>query len=118
MQQEKFDLWALVELFGHTRIAGRCTEQNIAGTNMLRIDVPETEGQPAFTKFFGSSAIYAINPVDEVTARHLAEQLDKKPIDSWDIKKFMEKNNQLLLAGSKSNSNSENDDEEDPETNW
>ena len=39
MEQEKFDLWCVVELFGHSRIAGRCTEQNVAGTNMLRIDV-------------------------------------------------------------------------------
>ncbi len=37
---EKLDLWALVELFGHTKIAGKCTEQNSAGTNMLRFDVP------------------------------------------------------------------------------
>lgn len=32
MEQEKFDLWCMVELFGHQRIAGRCTEQNVAGT--------------------------------------------------------------------------------------
>lgn len=33
-QQEKLDLFPLVELFGHTKIAGRCTEQNIAGTTV------------------------------------------------------------------------------------
>lgn len=97
-QTEKFDLWCVVELFGHAKIAGKCTEQNIAGTNMLRVDVPETTEQPAFTRFFGSSAIYAINPVDEATARFYAERLEQKPIESYDVKKMLEKNDKLRLA--------------------
>lgn len=96
--QEKFDLWCVVELFGHAKIAGRCTEQNIAGTNMLRVDVPETAVQPSFTRFFGSSAIYAINPVDEATAKYYAERLEQKPIESYDVKKLLAKNDQLRLA--------------------
>ncbi|REC35230.1 hypothetical protein [Parabacteroides distasonis] len=51
MEQEKFDLWCVVELFGHSRIAGRCTEQNVAGTNMLRVDVPDTSNQPVSPAF-------------------------------------------------------------------
>jgi hypothetical protein len=98
--QEKFDLWCIVELFGHSKIAGRCTEQNIAGTNMLRIDVPETPTQPAFTRFFGSAAIYAINPVDESSAKFCAEQLQMKPIQSWDVKEMIKRNSQLRLAES------------------
>lgn len=88
---EKFDVWGIVELFGHTQIAGKITEQNIAGTNMLRIDVPESDNNPAFTKFFGSGAIYAINPTTEEVARIRSVQLNVKPIDSWDIKRMMDK---------------------------
>lgn len=95
---EKFDLWCVVELFGHSKIAGRCTEQNIAGTNMLRVDVPETESQPAFSRFFGSGAIYAINPVDEQTCRHMAEKIQVKPIETWNISEIMKKHHALLLA--------------------
>lgn len=95
--QEKFDLWCVVELFGHQKIAGRCTEQNIAGTNMLRVDVPETKDQPGFTRLFGSAAIYAINPVDEMTAKHFAESLQQRPIHSWDVKEMIKKNTELLL---------------------
>lgn len=99
MQQDtKFDLWCLVELFGHTKIAGRCTEQNIAGTNMLRVDVPETTQQPAFTRFFGSSAIYSINPIDELTCREMAERLTVKPIESWNISEIARKHNLLVAA--------------------
>lgn len=97
MQTEKFDLWAIVELFGHSKIAGRCTEQNIAGTNMLRVDVPETPSQPSFTRFFGSAAIYAINPVDELTARYTAERLQVQPIESWKVEEILKKNQEKLM---------------------
>lgn len=98
MTSQKFELWAIVELFGHAKIAGMCTEQNVAGTNMLRIDVPETESQPAFTRLLGSSAIYAINPVDEITARHFAEKLEVKPIQVWDVTEIIKKNQDKLLT--------------------
>jgi hypothetical protein len=98
MQQEKLDLWAVVELFGHQKIAGRITEQNIAGTNMLRVDVPETSTQPAFTRFFGSAAIYAINPADEESVKYYADKLQTKPIDSWDVREMLKKNDQLRLS--------------------
>lgn len=89
--EEKFECPAIVELFGHQKIAGYCKEQNIAGTNMLRVDVPETKSQPAFTKFFGSSAIYAINPVDENTMKIYAEKLIASPINVWDLNEILKK---------------------------
>lgn len=91
MQTEKFDLWGIVELFGHQRIAGKLTEQNVAGANMLRVDVPESKEAPPFTRFLNHAAIYAINPTTEEVAKMVAEQLQAKPIDSWDIRKFSEK---------------------------
>lgn len=99
MSTEKFDLWAIVELFGHAKIAGRCTEQNVAGTNMLRVDVPETSLQPAFTRLFGGAAIYAINPVDEQTAHTVAERLQVKPIETWQISEMLKKQMLLVQAG-------------------
>lgn len=91
MQTEKFELWGIVELFGHQRIAGRLTEQNVAGSNMLRVDVPESNENPAFTRFLNHAAIYAINPTTEEVAKLYAEKLQTKPIDSWDIRQFSEK---------------------------
>lgn len=95
--ENKFDLWAIVELFGHQKIAGRVTEQNIAGTNMLRVDVPASGEITAFTRFLGSAAIYAINPVDEVTAKAFAERLQVQPITVWDIREIIKKNQDKLL---------------------
>lgn len=98
MQAEKFDLWCVIELFGHSQIAGKCTEQNIAGTNMLQVDVPENDTHPGFTKLYGASAIYAINPVDEQTARAKAQQLNIAPIQIYNLKSYMDKQQAALTA--------------------
>lgn len=89
--KQTFDAWCIVELFGHAKIAGRCTEQNVAGTNFLRVDVPETEKQPAFSRLFGSAAIYAINPVDETTAKIFAREINTGPITVWQGESFTSK---------------------------
>lgn len=104
MENEKFDLWCMVELFGHQKIAGRCTEQNVAGTNMLRIDVSETSSQPAFTRFLSSGAIYAINPVTEDVAKQLAENFQVGPVTTWEIKKIVEREVLALQSGESSDS--------------
>jgi hypothetical protein len=96
---EKFESWAIIELFGHNQIAGKCFEQNIAGTNMLRIDVPETDKNPPFTRFLGHGAIYAINPVTEEVAKHWAKSLHISPMEVWDIRDYMQKNNLMLKEG-------------------
>lgn len=93
-QPEKFDVWALIELFGHSRIAGRVTERNLGGAAFLQVDVPEGKTNPPFTRLLNPSAIYAINPLDEETARYYAERLNVAPINVWDVKKFMEKADQ------------------------
>lgn len=114
---EKFDLWCLVELFGHTKIAGKCTEQNIAGASMLRVDVPETAQQPSFTRFFGGNAIYSINPIDEKTCRFMADNLQVKPIETWNISEVAKKYNLLLAqktGGSDSGENHPEDDDDNP----
>nr|DAV65213.1 MAG TPA: hypothetical protein [Caudoviricetes sp.] len=86
----KFDLWCLVELFGHSRVVGKCTEQNIAGANMLRVDVPATKNSPGFTRFLSAGAIYAINPISEDVAREMADNLQIQPVSVWDIKHLVD----------------------------
>jgi len=66
---EGFDNFCIVELFGHQKIAGKVTEQVIAGQGFVRVDVPQTKRFPAFTRMFGSGAIYSITPVDEETCK-------------------------------------------------
>lgn len=115
-KEQTFKQWCIVELFGHSKIAGLCSEQNIAGTNMLRVDVPETKEQPAFTKIYGSAAIYAINPVDEQTARMAAQGIEVAPIKAWQSESFINKmnvlnENQMLPAPDGVQEDDEDEDE-------
>lgn len=89
--EQKFEFWCIVELFGHQKIAGKCTEQNVAGNNMLRVDVPETQKQPAFTRFLNHAAIYAINPVTEEVAISYAERLEVMPIEAYNAREAIKK---------------------------
>src|SRR5687768_8629685 len=40
MSEQKQDAWAIVELMGHVRLAGRLTEEEKFGTKMGRLDIP------------------------------------------------------------------------------
>jgi hypothetical protein len=84
---EKFACWAIVELMGRQKYAGHVVEQTIAGVAFLRLDVPDIPllELPAFTKLFGSQSIYAITPVAEEIARHLAAKLGHTPVTVWDL---------------------------------
>lgn len=97
---DKFDSWAIVEVMGHTRYAGRVTEQSVGGCNFVRVDVPEipaetagvgvdrrvvSEGQQAFTKLLGQSSIFAITPVSEEVARHVAARIMAAPVHVYDL---------------------------------
>lgn len=82
---EKFDCWALVEVMGHQRYAGRVTEQAVGGCNFVRIDVPAFEGSPAFTKLLGQASIFSITPMTEDIARGMAQQFRARPIHMYDL---------------------------------
>ncbi|MEN6466077.1 MAG: acetyltransferase [Syntrophaceae bacterium] len=83
---EKFESWAIVELFGHQRIAGKISEQQIGGCSFLRVDVPASENSPAYTKLYGNGAIYGITITDEETARAAAKHLGPQPMDEWSVR--------------------------------
>ena len=87
-EPDKFEAWAIVELFGHQRIAGRLTEQTIGGCNFVRVDVPEVNGNQAFTKLFGQGAIYAITFVDEAIAKAAVDKMRPRPVSVYDIGKL------------------------------
>lgn len=99
MDENKFEAWAIVELFGRQKIVGKVSEQQIAGTNMLRVDVPEIPAReaqgymsaqpviPGYTRFFGSGAIYAINPVSEEVARQAAAAYRVEPVIPFEIRR-------------------------------
>jgi hypothetical protein len=88
---QPFEQWCILELMGRQQIAGKVTERVIAGQGFLEILVPETDANPSFTRFVAPGSLYAINPVTEEVARMKAKNLQVQPIESWDIRRFMEK---------------------------
>lgn len=84
-ESKAFEEWAMLELMGHQRMAGRISEAVIAGSGFLRIDIPEVEGREAFTRFVSPSSVYAINPVTESIARRLAASFRSAPISRYDL---------------------------------
>lgn len=82
-EQQTFDQWCVVELFGRQVIAGRVTEQVIGGCSFIRVDVPEQGDQPAFTRFYGQGAIYGMTPVSEEVARIALKRFSPAPVNVY-----------------------------------
>lgn len=86
---DRFEAWAIIEIFGHQKFAGRVSEYAIGGCNFVRVDVPElpktksSEVQPAFTKLFGQGAIYSITLVSEPVARAVAATIRPEPLSVY-----------------------------------
>jgi hypothetical protein len=78
-------------LFGHQKIVGKVTESTIAGGAFIRVDVPSFDGQAAFTRFFGPSAIYSINPVSEDVARGLMDRYRNEPVSRYELPQITER---------------------------
>lgn len=89
MNQKSFEEWAVIELFGHQKIAGKVSEQSIGGNSFVRVDVPEVNGHQKFTKMFGNGAIYAITITDEKTARMVAVSCSPEPMDQWSAERYL-----------------------------
>jgi hypothetical protein len=82
---EKFESWAMVELYGHQRIVGKVSEATIGGCAFIRVDVPDVGDKNGFTRFFGNGAIYSLNPVSEEIAQELLKTCRNEPVKAYEI---------------------------------
>ncbi len=83
----KFCEWAILELLGHRRLAGRVQECTIAGAAFLRIDVPKGDAVDEWelTQMYAPSSVYALTPVTEAVARRVAANITIEPVTRWDV---------------------------------
>lgn len=78
----KLETWAVVEAMGFKKLAGHVTEQEVAGSALIRVDVPETADEngerktSGYCKLIGVGSIYMITPCDEATARKAARSIE------------------------------------------
>ncbi len=78
-------MWAIVELMGRVRRAGRLDEMEIAGTGFIRLRIPD--GDDTITQFISPGAVYAITPTTEATARAAAAQWRPEPVQAWELER-------------------------------
>jgi len=83
MEQERTEMWAIIELFGHQRIAGFVTEAEIGGCSFIRVDVPGVDGSAPITKFYGNGAIYSMTPVSEELVKLFVQRFKPAPLNVY-----------------------------------
>ncbi len=130
METEKFDSWAVVEIMGHTKAAGKATTKPFGGVVFLQLDIPETPTQPAFTKMINMQSVFSITPVTEEVAQLHANTYKIHPIQEYEVReairkqvdkeveiKFQDKVRELNLPATKNDLSSElyQIGEDDPE---
>jgi hypothetical protein len=77
---EPFDSFAILELFGHRRLAGRVRSVEVAGAGMFRIDIPASDGSVAATQFYAPAAVFSLTPTTEEVARAAAARSGDAPV--------------------------------------
>lgn len=81
-----FREWCVLELMGHRRLGGLVTEQELAGTAFVRIDVPaDDEGGKPSTQIYSPAAVYCITPTTEEIARAVAKRNRPQPVQRWEL---------------------------------
>lgn len=78
-------IWAIVELMGHVKLAGKLTEEEKFGSKMGRLDIPKDEG--FVTQLFGGGSVYRITIVTEEVARQVNKMTTSAPVSPWDFPK-------------------------------
>lgn len=73
-EQPGYEGYAILELFGHRKIAGYLSSIELAGAGFLRIQVPGEDGAWAAEQLYSPSAVYALTPTDEPTVRAMVQR--------------------------------------------
>lgn len=84
---EEQSYWAVIELMGHVRMAGKVSTTERYGAKMGRIDIPDGDGFK--TQFFGGGSVYRETPTTEEIARAIAKQSMPQPIHAWEMPKAL-----------------------------
>lgn len=92
--------WAVLELMGHRRLAGRLKEETIAGASLLRLDIfAGDEQDAAVTQFYSPSAIYCITPTTEDVCRRMGLRWQPEPVARYELPALPDSRQQELDYG-------------------
>lgn len=82
-EEEQAGEWLIVELLGHTRLAGYVTEEEKFGGMLGRIDIPNGDG--FITQYFGHGAIFRLTPTTEEVTRSVARMNQPRPVHQFEL---------------------------------
>jgi len=77
--------WAIVEVMGHSVYAGRVQPDTSMGVPMVRVDVPEVDGAPGFTKLLAPGSLFGITPCSQELATETARRYRTRPVSILDL---------------------------------
>lgn len=95
-ETEAFEGWAILELMGHRRLAGWVSEQTLAGTAFIRLDIP-ADGDDAgatydpdqdsyvATQLYSPAALYCLTPTTKDMALAVARHNRPTPVQRWEL---------------------------------
>ncbi len=89
MNEEKFEQWAILELMGHRRLAGKVSEASIGGGSFIRIDMPMKDGSNS-TQFYSPGSVYCITPTTEDISRKMSLAYQPEPVSQWEFRQLTE----------------------------
>jgi hypothetical protein len=99
-EHEPAEEWAVLDLMGRTRTAGRLTEVKRAGKDYHRLYIPPINGHQARTIDYSPDAVYSIEPVDEETARMVAAMHQPpEPVTEWSARRLLGVGTSQLALG-------------------
>ena len=88
MSETPYKGWAILSLMGHRQRVGIVSEAEMYGGKLLRIDIPvmpadgqEAPKEPYVTEYYGTSAIYSLEPIAEEVARARYIERDPRPVN-------------------------------------
>jgi len=96
-EHETRETWAVVEVMGHSRYAGRISQHTALGGAMIRVEVPALDGIPPFEKILSPQAIFAITPCTEALAREAANRFRSRPFTLLDMPELCRQPDQRRL---------------------
>ncbi len=91
-EQNGFEEWAILELMGHRRLAGKVTDAVIGGGAFIRIDIPTKDGK-LVTQFYSPGSVYCISPCSEEIATQVAHNSQPAPVSRWELTPLIEQRN-------------------------
>lgn len=80
-----FEEWALLELMGHRKLAGKVSEETIASQTFIRIDIYSSENKIELTQYYNASAVYCMTPTTKEIAINFSKRNITIPITKWEL---------------------------------